>query len=172
MSKYQINGYECDFPAVPFDLLKAYEPSSRTYIIAGRPLEPVGRLFMAAMIDEGIRVGALARVQQVENGERFVYLAAFCSQEWKDHFEFFLRIECGPDRWMVMCPYRVWLEDCISMTREESKMYLWRIENYIHSLGVEPYNEWIRGGRTMEDARRIVTEFRAKCSKEGVKCGR
>lgn len=171
MSKFHINGYECDFPSIPFDTLKAYEPTTRTYIVAGRAKEPVGRLFIRALVDEGIRVGALERVLPVELGERVVFLMEFTSQEWRDHFEFFLRIECGPDRWAVINPWRVWLSNGITCDRREHEQIVWRMENYIHSLGVEPYKEWLRCGRDMDAAQRIISDFRAKCAKGGVQCG-
>lgn len=106
MSKYNINGLECNFPACSQAQLTEYKPTPRTRLLAWEtPASATMNLAIVLQIQAMFEIGAIERpAYLVEEGRRMVYLLEYPNDACMDKVTFWVRVFTGT-KYLYLHPY-------------------------------------------------------------------
>lgn len=114
MSKYNINGLICEFPACTTAQLTQYQPTPRTRLLAWvTPSSPVQNVAVISLLSAMYEIGALERPPYlIEEGRRMAYLLEYPNNSCMDNLTFWVRIFSGT-KYTYLHPYAIARADMI-----------------------------------------------------------
>ena len=109
MSTYTINGLDCEFKGLHWDIINDYHPTPHTHLYIFKAHEPQGALFLLNLVEILALVKALGRKKHINMTDGrycvlFEYIDTGCGTYTIKALDKYASILCGPS-YMLVCPY-------------------------------------------------------------------
>lgn len=111
MSTYNINGLECEFKGLHWDIINDYHPTPHTHLYIFKAHEPQGALFLLNLVEILALVKAIGRKKHINMTDGrycvlFEYLDTGSGTYTIKALDKYASILCGPS-YMLVNPYHV-----------------------------------------------------------------